>query len=189
MPHKFNPMPATESWIFEQGYSRVVRLSIFVDNHITFERQLQDHQRQLEQQPNVENAGLDLVVRNAWIEDDLLICDMGIACSASVKVPGQDQVFPTSFYMYPRSSLSKLPLLLANSVGIIDAGYRGNLIAKFHITDPARLKMEDVVGARLVQICGPTLEPLVITTVDTREALGVTVRGNKGFGSSGMYVK
>jgi dUTPase len=36
----------------------------------------------------------------------------------------------TSYYLYPRSSLSKTSFQLANSVGVIDAGYRGNLMAK-----------------------------------------------------------
>ena len=41
---------------------------------------------------------------------------------------------PTGFYMYPRSSLgTKKRLRLANSVGIIDAGYRGHLIAAFDV--------------------------------------------------------
>ena len=35
---------------------------------------------------------------------------------------------PVSYYMYPRSSISKTPLRLSNSVGVIDSGYRGNLI-------------------------------------------------------------
>ena len=36
---------------------------------------------------------------------------------------------PTAYYLYPRSSMgSKTPLRLSNSVGIIDAGYRGNII-------------------------------------------------------------
>ena len=33
------------------------------------------------------------------------------------------------YYLYPRSSISKTPLILANSVGIIDSGYRGNIKA------------------------------------------------------------
>ena len=48
--------------------------------------------------------------------------DLGIACEATYK----DN--PTAFYIYPRSSISKTPLRLANSVGIVDSGYRGNLM-------------------------------------------------------------
>ena len=33
-----------------------------------------------------------------------------------------------SYYLYPRSSISKLNIRLANSVGIIDSGYRGKSI-------------------------------------------------------------
>ena len=33
-----------------------------------------------------------------------------------------------SYYLYPRSSIIKTPLRMSNSVGIIDAGYRGNII-------------------------------------------------------------
>ena len=40
---------------------------------------------------------------------------------------------PLPYYMFPRSSISKTPLRLANSVGIIDSGYRGTLIAKVDI--------------------------------------------------------
>ena len=43
------------------------------------------------------------------------------------------KTFNTGYYMYPRSSLSKTKLRLANSVGIIDSGYRGNLIGMFDL--------------------------------------------------------
>ena len=36
-----------------------------------------------------------------------------------------------AYQIYPRSSLSKYPIMLANHVGIIDSGYRGNLIVAF----------------------------------------------------------
>jgi dUTP pyrophosphatase len=34
-----------------------------------------------------------------------------------------------SYYLYPRSSISKTQFILQNNVGIIDAGYRGHIIA------------------------------------------------------------
>ena len=48
-----------------------------------------------------------------------------------VAVMNDENGAPACFYMYPRSSISKTPLRLANSVGIIDSGYRGNLIGVF----------------------------------------------------------
>ena len=92
--------------------------------------------------------------------------------------------YPTGFYMYPRSSLSKTPLRLANSVGIIDSGYRGDLIGAFdcntHGEQYAVLKND-----KLVQICGPGLVPVLVELVDSVELLGITDRGDGGFGSTG----
>jgi dUTP pyrophosphatase len=41
----------------------------------------------------------------------------------------------SSYYLYPRSSISSTPLIMANSVGIIDSGYRGNLMGVFDVID------------------------------------------------------
>jgi dUTPase len=83
---------------------------------------------------------------------------------------------PSAFYLYPRSSISNTPLRLANSVGIIDRGYRGPMIACFDGT--ASIKKFQ----RLVQVCTPTLEPMRVQLVDS---LDHTVRGEGGFGSTG----
>ena len=57
--------------------------------------------------------------------------DFGIICSAQTVT--NSKLFNTGYYMYPRSSLSKTKLRLANSTGIIDSGYRGNLIGMFDL--------------------------------------------------------
>ena len=38
-----------------------------------------------------------------------------------------------SYYLYPRSSISKTPLILANQVGIIDAGIEVILLRRLNI--------------------------------------------------------
>ena len=38
--------------------------------------------------------------------------------------------FSVPYYLYPRSSISKTPLIQTNSVGIIDRDYRGNVMGK-----------------------------------------------------------
>jgi dUTP pyrophosphatase len=102
--------------------------------------------------------------------------DTGIACEAL----NDEKTLGLSFYMYPRSSIVKTPLRLANSVGIIDRDYRGHLMGCFdNITD------EDYIikkGTRLLQICGPNLEPITFELV---EKLSETSRGFGGFGSTG----
>ncbi len=105
------------------------------------------------------------------------------------------------YYMYPRSSISKTPLILANSVGIIDKDYRGNLkiALKYiptmeileYVKDPGSNNsnsLNDFVytikkGSRLVQICSPDLKPITLKLVDS---LDTTERGEDGFGSTGV---
>ena len=84
------------------------------------------------------------------------------------------------YYLYPRSSISKTPLRLANSVGIIDSGYRGNLMAVVDNTSDEPFSIQK--GQRLFQICGRYLEPIHLTLV---EELSDSERGNNGFGSTG----
>ena len=102
-------------------------------------------------------------------------------CSGTTKYNLDVKVFmlkygvPCSFYLYPRSSISNTPLRLANSVGIIDSGYRGPLIACFDGTYSIK-KFQ-----RLVQVCTPTLELMTIHLVDSVDE---TPRGEGGFGST-----
>ena len=93
---------------------------------------------------------------------------------------------PVGYFMYPRSSTgTKTPLRLANSIGIIDSGYRGNYIAAF---DNCRGDVFDVVRLqRLVQICPPNLTyPMKVYIVDDFGEAAKTARGEGGFGSSGL---
>ena len=89
---------------------------------------------------------------------------------------------PLPYYLYPRSSIAKTPLRLANSVGIIDSGYTGHLKAMVDCWDNFEIKK----GMRLFQLCAPDLKPfdkIVIVHSLSKE----TNRGDKGFGSTGIY--
>lgn len=88
------------------------------------------------------------------------------------------------YYLYSRSSTAtKTPLRLANCVGIIDSGYRGNIIACFDNLGEKNYDIEQY--QRLVQICPPNLTyPMIVNIVDKNE-LNVTSRGSSGFGSTG----
>jgi dUTP pyrophosphatase len=103
---------------------------------------------------------------------------------------------PTGYYMYPRSSLSKTPLMLANHTGIVDSGYTGFLLGAFRNLDTGD-GMLDTKGhftvkknERLLQICHPLLCPIIVELFvleedDNHEELGKTLRGDGGFGSTG----
>ena len=104
--------------------------------------------------------------------------DLEIQCEALSPVNDRN----LSYYLYPRSSISKTPVRMANSVGIIDAGYRGNIIVALDHIDPNVEEFTIQKGTRLFQICSPTLEPITMEVVDN---LSETERGNNGFGSTG----
>ena len=88
---------------------------------------------------------------------------------------------PRPYFLYPRSSISKRGLIMVNSVGIIDSGYRGELkVALHNITDKSVIinPMD-----RLVQICMPNLSTDYV--VEIVNELDDTKRGSGGFGSTG----
>ena len=99
--------------------------------------------------------------------------------------------YNTGYYMHPRSSLSKTQLRLANSTGIIDAGYRGHLMGMFDVVNIEQHKRSsdaDYFGKKYdkyLQICAPGLVPIIVEIVGTKEELGEeTARGEGGFGST-----
>ena len=112
--------------------------------------------------------------------------DLKVCCSARM-LTDSGKSFNTGYYMYPRSSLSKTQLRLANSVGIIDAGYRGHLMGMLDVL-PNMTSTDYIVKKydRYLQICAPGLVPIVVEIVTSMEELGdETQRGAGGFGSSG----
>ena len=111
--------------------------------------------------------------------------DHNICCSAQM-ITDNNKVYNTGYYMYPRSSLSKTKLRLANSTGIIDSGYRGHLIGMFDLLAFPNKKYDVEQYDRLLQICAPGLVPIVVEVVNSIEELGSqTERGAGGFGSTG----
>ena len=124
------------------------------------------------------DAGLDL-----YCPSDILIeprtmkmIDFKIQCEGLSENDGRN----VCYYLYPRSSISKTPLRLANSIGIIDSGYRGNIMAAVDNISDEPYQVQK--GQRLFQICGRYLEPIELQLV---EELSDTERGNGGFGSTG----
>ena len=84
-----------------------------------------------------------------------------------------------SYYLVPRSSISNTNFQLANSIGIIDAGYRGFIKAK--IRNFNLNKKEFLLLGKYFQICAPDLKPIKINIV---KELSDTTRACGGFGST-----
>ena len=145
------------------------------------------HNLSLIEDPHFFNAGFDLFLPEDYRFSKNVAnkTNFKVKCSAKIVNISDANLtsYYTGYYMYPRSSLSKTPLRLANSVGIIDAGYRGPLIGMFDCLDET---YEVVEFTRLLQICAPNLMPIFVRVIDTVEELGPeTSRGEGGFGSTG----
>lgn len=128
------------------------------------------------------NSGFDLYM-NA---NDITVLNqrtvlVGQGCRAvAVDTNGQ----PCAFWLAPRSSISKTPWRLANSLGLIDATYRGTIKAALdrpsELVDPKEWDMQ-----RLTQLTSATLVPWADVIVVDELPVGGTLRGEGGFGSTG----
>ena len=112
------------------------------------------------------------------------------------------------FDIVPRSSISKLPLMLANSIGIIDETYTGELLVALRVMHsnmghgnertswPNGLvslfnkkpsTMTDVANQILVnnpKLCQLILKKRIKADIEVVESLDKTERGDGGFGST-----
>ena len=155
-------------------------LEILVDNENS---ELLRYYHNLENK-ETSDSGVDLIAPNEIIvkENSIQTINFEIKCQMIDK---SGNFIP--YYLYPRSSISKTPLVMANSVGIIDSEYRGNIMAKVR-NIPLEGKRSSYVieeGTRLFQICSPDLSPLKVKCV---KELSLTTRGEGGFGSTGTSI-
>lgn len=125
------------------------------------------------------DAGMDLTAVSKSVDEfGNLVYDTGLMMEIPEGYVG---------LIFPRSSVSKQDLLLSNSVGVIDSGYRGSILVKFK---PAayyvggghpELALEYNVGDRIAQI---VIIPYPKVVFIESEELSETERGQGGFGST-----
>lgn len=126
------------------------------------------------------DAGFDLFSVSATVAGGSVATKVGQTCKAAVYDPLLGRF--RAYWMLPRSSISKTPLRMANSVGLIDAGYRGPLLAMMYSTgNDVRVEF----GDRYFQIAGPELLSFERIEIVDEIPGGATIRGAGGFGSTG----
>ena len=143
------------------------------------------------------DAGIDLIATSMWFDE------FGNACY------GTNRAFeiPEGYVglLFPRSSNSKKDLLLTNSIGILDSGYRGEVMMKYKTSESiwsfdkekencVFYKSEDEyfkhslrlefynIGDRIGQLIIMPYPKVEFEEVDT---LSETERGEGGYGSTG----
>ncbi len=131
------------------------------------------------------DAGLDFTALTVTNEDNLMVCTTGIAVEIP---PGHVGL------LFPRSGVSNKDLSLANSIGVVDSNYRGDVTFKFRVTpytfeedgvlNVARFREPNFykVGERIGQMIIIPYPEVQLTEVDE---LSDSDRGANGFGSSG----
>ena len=116
------------------------------------------------------DAAVDLVAVRKW-EDDY-----GNTCYGT----GLAMEIPENHVglLFPRSSVSKTNLRLANSVGVIDSGYRGEIMLKFDKNGNGEYQEGDRVGQLMIMENPPMHFVEVVNLPDSDRGIG-------GFGSTG----
>jgi len=170
------------------NYGRYMHLKLFVDDNDNalknaYINAVDAHNNKLANNPQMVDAGFDIFVPESDILSKPLANKVDFKIVCACKMVTMQSIYNTGFYMYPRSSISKTPLRLANNVGIIDAGYRGHLIGMFDL--PAGNTEHIARLDKYLQICAPGLVPIFIELVSSKADLGEqTERGEGGFGST-----
>lgn len=129
------------------------------------------------------NSGFDLFCDPSVIDDTYsehcLLIEQGCR-AAAFDARGNRR----AFWLAPRSSISRTPFTLANSLGLIDAGYRGVIKAALRTNGASEYRIDPHV--RLTQLATPDLMPWGAVHVVDKLPDSETARGEGGFGSTGL---
>jgi len=114
---------------------------------------------------------------------------LDIPMPCSVTVPAKSKAFTVDlgfkaeqnfgYMLVPRSSISKTPLRLANSIGIIDKSYRGKVMVKVDNNSGSDFVMNE--GSCYFQIVAFSG---ILPNYFLVDHINVTKRGDGGFGST-----
>ena len=85
--------------------------------------------------------------------------------------------------VFPRSSVRNYDISMSNSVGVIDSGYRGEIMATFNMKNPSESQEIYQVGDRIAQL---VIVPVPLITYAETQELSETARGEGGHGSTGV---
>lgn len=137
------------------------------------------------------DAGMDLTATSKWYDEHGNVC---YGTQLAFEIPNGFAGF-----LFPRSSNTKKDLILGNSVGVIDSGYRGEVVFKFKPTiiytmgdsinfvgPPYHLLNNYEIGDRIGQLIIMPYPQIEFNEVDE---LSHTDRGIGGFGSTDPITK
>lgn len=124
---------------------------------------------------HVFDAGYDLRARKetSVFPQDTELIPTGVCVEIPVGYVG---------LLFPRSSISNTPLRMANSVGVIDSGFTGEI--KVPLYNTSEVEIRDI--EQYDKIAQLVIVPLADVSLEIVDELADTERGTGGFGSTGI---
>ena len=120
------------------------------------------------------DAGADLVATSVDLSrDGQVVYGTGLAVEIPEGMVG---------LVFPRSSVRDKDLIMANSVGVIDSGYRGEIMVTFNIKTTHNTRELYKIGDRIAQL---VIMPVPLAQYVEVDELSETARGEGGHGSTG----
>jgi dUTP pyrophosphatase len=134
-----------------------------------------DHPNLMPTRAHPSDAGADLKTKDTvWLQPlKRTLVSTGVRVSIPIGHVG---------LLVPRSSLSKYEIILSNSVGVIDSDYRGELLVALTYIGSNEHGTSIASNERIAQLL---VVPIILPEFTEVNALKETVRGEKGFGSTG----
>ena len=120
------------------------------------------------------DAGADLVATVAWATESQIVYGTGLAVEIPEGMVG---------LVFPRSSVRNYALSMANSVGVIDSGYRGEIMVTFNIKTNHNTRELYKIGDRIAQL---VIIPVPLVKYLEVDELSKTERNTSGHGSTGV---
>lgn len=133
------------------------------------------------------DSGLDipLLAHNIDLSQKVVSFSLGVNIAATF----EDHT-PAPCILLPRSSIYKTPFRLCNSIGLIDAGYRGEVKAFVDNMDPQdETTIRYDSGTRFFQICQHNFLPWTKIVITDDLPAAPDSRGSGGFGSTGLQIE
>lgn len=118
------------------------------------------------------DAGFDLVAVRVGFENGCWVCHSGLAFEIPDGYMG---------LVFPRSSIVKKDMSMANAVGVVDSNYRGEVTCWFRLAGALEFPKYGV-GERFAQLI---IMPYPEVEFVEADELSETDRGTGGYGSTG----
>lgn len=130
---------------------------------------IKTEQKYLPKKSNINDSGFDCIAKSFTETEDYIEYGLGFSIEIPINFTG---------LLFPRSSISKYDLLLCNSVGVIDSGYRNEVKVRFKRIGNKIYEIGD-------RVCQLIILPLPNIIFNIKENLNESNDRNGGFGSTG----